>query len=138
MIKLFFYCACSRLWRPPLRIDPESIVQGSALEALQVTAFLAENYPHFFADDATEEVAAAAAYLSDAGGWAPYLDARCGNKQQHDGYLCKGYITLDWSICTTHVLLQLGVNQHSRTTLGMLGSVFEQHVSEVLEGVFQA
>lgn len=56
-----------RLWRLPLRLNPESIIQGSGLEALQVTAFLAENYPYFLADEAMEETAAAAAYLSDAG-----------------------------------------------------------------------
>ncbi|WIA32153.1 hypothetical protein OEZ86_003002 [Tetradesmus obliquus] len=59
--------ANSRFWRPPLRINPEAIIQGSGLEALQVTSFLAENYPHFFAEDAMEQAAAAAAYLSDAG-----------------------------------------------------------------------
>jgi hypothetical protein len=57
-----------RFWRPPLRINPEAIIQGSGLEALQVTSFLAENYPHFFAEDAIEQAAAAAAYFSDAGG----------------------------------------------------------------------
>jgi hypothetical protein len=50
-----------------LRINPEAIIQGSGLEALQVTSFLSENYPHFFAEDSIEQAAAAAAYFSDAG-----------------------------------------------------------------------
>lgn len=60
-------CLLCSFSRPPLRINPEAIIQHSGLEALQVTAFLAENYPHFFAEDAMEQAATAAAYLSDAG-----------------------------------------------------------------------
>lgn len=52
---------------PLLRINPEAIIQGSGLEALQVTSFLAENYTHFFSGDAMDEVAEAATHLSDAG-----------------------------------------------------------------------
>jgi hypothetical protein len=56
--------------RPSLRLNPEDVIQGSGLEAMQVTSFLQENFPHFLADDAANEAACAAAYLSDAGGRA--------------------------------------------------------------------
>jgi hypothetical protein len=37
------------------------------LEALQVAAFLSENYTRLMADDAMDEAAEAAAHLSDSG-----------------------------------------------------------------------
>eukprot|EP00879_Flechtneria_rotunda_P021977 GHRR01023177.1.p1 GENE.GHRR01023177.1~~GHRR01023177.1.p1 ORF type:complete len:741 (+),score=334.77 GHRR01023177.1:279-2501(+) len=65
--------ATSKWWyRSPIELDPESIVQGSGLEPVQVAAFLAENYTHFLADDAMQEAANAAAYLSHAGYLACY------------------------------------------------------------------
>jgi hypothetical protein len=51
-----------------MRYDPESILQQSALDAATVTAFLAENYTSFVSDGAVADLAAVAAYLSDAGG----------------------------------------------------------------------
>lgn len=73
-------CCCwlCRLVQPPLRLNPEDIVQGSGLEALQVTSFLGENYPHFMSDEAMEEAAQAAAYLSDAGRWRDMGGRGCG------------------------------------------------------------
>lgn len=53
-----------------MRYDPEAILQQSALDAPTVAAFLAENYPTFISDGAMDDLAAAARYLSDAGGWA--------------------------------------------------------------------
>jgi len=52
-----------------MRYNPEAILQQSALDAPTATAFLAENYTSFIADRAVDDVAAAAGYLSDAGGW---------------------------------------------------------------------
>jgi hypothetical protein len=53
--------------QPPLRLDPEAVLSGSGLEALQVAAFLSENYTRLMADDAMDEAAEAAAHLSDSG-----------------------------------------------------------------------
>ncbi|KAF6251232.1 hypothetical protein COO60DRAFT_657908 [Scenedesmus sp. NREL 46B-D3] len=84
--------ANSRFRRAPLQINPEAIIQGSGLEALQVTSFLAENYPHFFADDSIEQAAAAAAYLSDAGvlcfWWAGFHGLRCVRACLHVHVAC--------------------------------------------------
>lgn len=57
-----------RLQRPPSKYRAEDIVQQSALDAGSVAAFLHENYPNFVELGAAEDVAASAAYLSDAGG----------------------------------------------------------------------
>ncbi len=50
-----------------MRLDPEAVLAGSGLEALQVAAFLGENYTRLMDDDAMEEAAEAAQHLSDAG-----------------------------------------------------------------------
>lgn len=52
--------------RPPLRYDPEGILQQSGMDAMPVASFLHENYTEFIEQDAMEDVAEAAAYLSDA------------------------------------------------------------------------
>ncbi|KXZ44240.1 hypothetical protein GPECTOR_70g470 [Gonium pectorale] len=58
-----------RLQRRPMRYDPEAIIQRCGLEAPRLLAFLHENYPPFVdpeADDAVDDVAVIAAYLSDS------------------------------------------------------------------------
>lgn len=52
--------------RPPMRYDPEALLQQSRLDALGAASFLLENYHSFIADDAVEDAALAACYLSDA------------------------------------------------------------------------
>ena len=51
-----------------MRYDPEAVLQQASLDAASVAGFLSENYPQFVADGATDDLAAVAAYLSDAGG----------------------------------------------------------------------
>ncbi|GLC50834.1 hypothetical protein PLESTB_000437100 [Pleodorina starrii] len=57
-----------RLLRPPMRYDPEAILLRCGLEAPVLLSFLHENYPGFVdgeAEDAVDDVASVAAYLSD-------------------------------------------------------------------------
>ena len=65
-----------------MRYDPEAVLQQASLDAASVVGFLSENYPQFIADAAVDDLAAVAAYLSDAGGegleplarWSMLLD----------------------------------------------------------------
>lgn len=58
--------------RPPMRYDVEQILEQSGLDAGGVALFLHENYLHFMSDQATEDVDAAAYYLSTAGWLSAY------------------------------------------------------------------
>ena len=49
-----------------MRYDPEALVARAGLDAGAVVGFLFENYPSFFGDAATDDLAAAAGYFSDA------------------------------------------------------------------------
>ena len=53
-----------------MRYDPEDLLHRSGLGALGAASFLHENYTSFVAEEAIDDVATCAAYLSDAGGWA--------------------------------------------------------------------
>ncbi|KAI8470106.1 MAG: hypothetical protein J3K34DRAFT_266674 [Monoraphidium minutum] len=70
------------LRRPPMRYDPEAVLQQSALNAATVAASLGESYPSFTADGAVADVAAAAAYLSDAA----FLAHRCNTAAASGGF----------------------------------------------------
>lgn len=85
----------SRFWRPPLQLKPEAIIQESGLEPLQVTAFLAENYLHFYATNAMDETASAACYLSDAG------ELRTGRRW------CYGAYVADCASCASIMLANM-------------------------------
>ncbi len=50
-----------------MKYDPEGLLTQSALEPAGAAAFLHENYLQFVDEEAIDDVAAAAAYLSDAG-----------------------------------------------------------------------
>ena len=136
--------AAARLCQAPLRLDPEAVLSGCGLEALQVVAFLGENYTRFMADEAMEEAAEAAAHLSDAGGWdcgwvgerggqagggwqASIAGHRVGCKSawmvrlglMHRAPLmvCRAVCCALWCCCSLHVLLP----QQRRSLCGLLG-----------------
>jgi hypothetical protein len=64
-----------RYQRPALRYNPEAILAQSGMEALPVAAFLHENYTEFIEQEAMEDVAAAAGYLSDAAALAGHRNS---------------------------------------------------------------
>ena len=47
--------------------DAEEVILASGMEASAINGFLQENYLDFITEDATEELAASAEYLSAAG-----------------------------------------------------------------------
>ncbi len=70
--------------RPPLRYDPEGIMQQSGMDALPVASFLHENYTEFIEQDAMDDVAQAAAYISDAAFLASHRNTAAASSSAWD------------------------------------------------------
>lgn len=74
--------------RAPLVDDPDMVVQRSGLDAKVIIAFLHENYPHFIDEEAAEDMALAAEYLSSAA----FIDGH----RNTTGYTWEAWEDQDW------------------------------------------
>ncbi|GAX79901.1 hypothetical protein CEUSTIGMA_g7341.t1 [Chlamydomonas eustigma] len=69
----------ARCCRPPMRYKPEELLLQSNLDAAGAASFLHENYLSFISEDAVEDAALAAKYMSDAGFLAGYRGGLAGS-----------------------------------------------------------